>query len=431
MSRSPLITSILTIPGLSTSNQGLGTIKQRAGTILVGIVIDESKIAWGSCEDIKVDEPPEFQSPFLFSDGMAIIEARIVPLLVGQKLTNFRDLAARIEALRETVTIKKPISQPEKGSQGISRRAIITGFLSRSEAGAAPALEEQQEVERPIHPALRHGLSQALLSAVSMVQDVPVVEVIAKEFELPLPSMAVPLQMPIKRGQSIRIPDQVTALAYTVSGIDPVDSLGPNSERIQRFIRRLRERLIDADQHCRISIHLDAKGSLGKLYGHDLGKILGALNGLEQAAAPCLIRVQDPLIMDDLDAQIKVLGQLRDYLRMRRMSLQLVAGAKINSLAAVRAFVQAKSAHMLRLVMPQIGAVQELVLAVQACQLGDVGVLMEVIPSATTSQVALATQPDVLTYPADRPGDVSVAVLYNEMARTLSWLAHKDINAHP
>ncbi len=398
---------------------------------MVGIVIDESKIAWGSCEDIKVDEPPEFQSPFLFSDGIATIKARIVPLLVGQKLTNFRDLAARLEALRETVTIKKPMSLPERGSQGISRRAIITGFLSRTEAGAAPALEEQEEVERPIHPALRHGLNQALLSAVSMVQDVAVVEVIAKEFELPLPSMAVPLQMPIKRGQSLRIPDQVIALAYTVSGIDPLDSLGPNSERIQRFIRRLRDRIIDADQHCRISIHLDAKGGLGKLYGHDLGKVLGALNGLEQAAAPCLIRVQDPLIMDDLDAQIEALGQLRDYLRMRRMSLQLVAGAKINSLAAVRAFVQTKSAHMLRLVMPQIGAVQELVLAVQACQLGGVGVLMEGIPSATTGQVALATQPDVLTYPADRPGDASVAVLYNEMARTLSWLARKDINVRP
>ena len=127
--------------------------------------------------------------------------------------------------------------------------------------------------------------------------------------------------------------------------------------------------------------------------------------------------------MDDLDAQIEALGQLRDYLRMRRMSLQLVAGAKINSLAAVRAFVQTKSAHMLRLVMPQIGAVQELVLAVQACQLGGVGVLMEVIPSATTSQIALATQPDILAYPPDRPGDTGVAAFHNEMARTLSWLA--------
>jgi methylaspartate ammonia-lyase len=264
-----------------------------------------------------------------------------------------------------------------------------------------------------------------------MVQDVTEVEVIAKEFELPLPSKGVPLQMPIKRGQLLRIPDQVLALAYAVGGIDPVDSLGPDGERIQRFIRLLQERLVDDDQHCRITIHLDAKGSLGKLYSYDLGKVLGALYGLEQAAAPCLIRVQDPLILDDLDAQIKVLGQLRDYLRMRRMSLQLVAGAKINSLDAVRAFAQAKSAHMLHLVIPQLGTIQELILAVRACQVGGIGILMEGIPSATTGQVALATQPDVLTYPSDRPGDASVATLHNEMARLLSWLARKDITACP
>jgi methylaspartate ammonia-lyase len=264
-----------------------------------------------------------------------------------------------------------------------------------------------------------------------MVQDVTEVEVIAKEFELPLPSKAVPLQMPIKRGQSLRIPDQVLALTYAVGGIDPVDSLGPNGERIQRFIRRLQERLVNADQHCRLTIHLDAKGSLGKLYKDNLGKVLGALYGLEQAAAPCLIRVQDPLIMADLDAQIKVLGQLRDYVRMRRMSLRLVAGAKINTLDAVRAFAQAESAHMLHLVLPQLGTIQELILAVQACQVGGIGILLEGMPSATTSQVALATQPDVLTYPSDWPGDASVATFHNEMARTLSWLARKDITARP
>jgi methylaspartate ammonia-lyase len=78
--------------------------------------------------------------------------------------------------------------------------------------------------------------------------------------------------------------------------------------------------------------------------------------------------------------------------------------------------------------MPQLGTIQELILAVQACQVGGIGILMEGIPSATTGQVALATQPDLLTYPSDRPGDASVATFHNEMARMLSWLARKDIN---
>ena len=386
-------------------------------------MIDDSKIGWGSCEYIKVDDPPEFQSPFLIDEGIATTEASVVPFLVGQKLTSFRKLATRLESLRETVTINIPIPLTEGGSQGISRRAIITGFLSSSDPDTVPALVEKTTVERPIHPTLRHGLSQALLSAVSMLRGVTAAEVIAEEFDLPFPSKAVPLQVPIRRGQSLVIHDQVSTLAYAVGGTDPEDSLGPNGERIQRFIRQLRERLVKAGQHCQITIHLDARGNLGKLYGNDLGKVLGALYGLEQAALPCLIRVQDPLIMDDLDAQIKAMGQLRDYLRMRRMSLQLVAGAKINSLDDVRAFIQAESAHMLHLAMPRLGTIQELIVGIQACQAGGIGILMEGTPSAVTCQVALATQPDILAYPPDWPGDTGVATFHNEMARTLSWLA--------
>lgn len=421
MSKSPLgklsaITSILTVPGLGTTGRG-------AGAILVGIVIDDSGVAWGMCEDLPIDGPPDFQHPFLVDDGIATIKESVVPYLVGQKLTSFRQLATGIESLRETATISKPIPQPEKRAQGISRRAIITGFLSSSEPDAAPALVERVTVERPIHPAIRHGLSQALLSAISMVRGLTAAEVIAEVFELPVPSTAIALQMPIKRGQSLLLHGQVTSLAYTVGGDDPVDLLGPDCGRIQRFIRQLRERLVEGGQHCQITIHLDARGSLGKLYGNDVGKVLGALYGLEQAALPCLIRVQDPLIMDDLDAQIKALSQLRDYLRMRRMSLQLVAGAKIITLDDVRAFAQAEAAHMLHLVMPRLGTIQELVLAIQACQTGGAGILLEGVPSAFAAQVALATQPDIITYPPDWPGD-GVATFHDEMARTLAWLAN-------
>lgn len=415
----PTITAILTLPGLAERGQG-------ARVIHAGIVIDNSDIAWGTCEISSADDHPDFPSPLLVEEGISAIEKHAVPLLVGQELTDLRPLDTTIESIRETVTIERPIPQIPKESSGISRRAIITGFLSAAEEEASTAAVERITIKRPLHPALRHGLSQALLSAVSKVRNLTMAEIICEEFDSPIPTTGVPLQMPIRSGQSLFLHDQVAALAYTIRGNDPEDSLGPNGERIQLFVRQLKERLVKTGQQDQVTIHLDAQGTLGKLYDNDTGKILGALYGLEQAAAPCPIRVQDPLIMDDQDAQIKTLGQLRDYLRLRGMSLQIVAGAGIDSSAAVQSFVDAGCAHMLHLVMPRLGTIQELLTATQISREASLGILVEGTPSAVSSQVALATQPDVLTHPVDWPSDTGVTIYQNEMARTLAWIAHKN-----
>jgi methylaspartate ammonia-lyase len=403
----------------------LDTTGQATGTIQLGIVIGDSRIAWGTCEDVQVGDRPDFQSPFSIEEGIAFIEEKINPLLVGQKLVTFRHLASVVESIRETVTISKPVPQPERRSQIVSRRAIISGFLSSSEADESVAATEQITIERAIHPAIGHGLSQALLSAVSMVRGVTVAEIIAEEFDLPIPSTAVDLQMPIQRGQKLQLHDQISALSYAVGRTDFEESLGPNGERIQRFVRQLRESLVEAGYARPMTIHLDTAGGLGQIFGQDIGKVLGALYGLEQAAKPCLVRVQDPLILDDLDSQIEALGQLRSYIRMRGMSLQLVASAGIHTLSDIRSFVQAEAVHVLHLQMSRLGTIQELIVASQECRARDMRILLEGAPSAVTSQVALAMQPDLLTYPRDRPAGASIAAFHNEMARTLTWLTQK------
>jgi methylaspartate ammonia-lyase len=246
--------------------------------------------------------------------------------------------------------------------------------------------------------------------------------VLVEEFDLPAPTTAVALQMPVRRGQRLQLYEKVSTLAYAVDGTSPEAALGANGERIQRFVRRLRERLVAVEQQRQMTIHLDVAGGLGRLFDEDAGKILGALYGLEKAAAPCLIRVQDPVIMADLDQQNEIWGQLRDYMRMRGMALQLVASAGISTLADVEALAQAGAAHLLHLRMPQLGTIQELMVASQLCRTHDVGILLEQVPSAMNSQVALAIQPDVLTYPISWPAEMSIATFHNEMARTLAWL---------
>lgn len=52
---------------------------------------------------------------------------------------------------------------------------------------------------------------------------------------------------------------------------------------------------------------------------------------------------------------------------MRRMNVQLAASARINSLANVEAFVQAKAAHWLALFMPHMGSIHQVVETIFTC----------------------------------------------------------------
>jgi methylaspartate ammonia-lyase len=171
-----------------------------------------------------------------------------------------------------------------------------------------------------------------------------------------------------------------------------------------------------------IAIHLDLAGAYSKLYDDNTGKILGAMYGLEQAAAPGPIFVQDPVISTKSTSRMEVLGQLRAYLKMRKMSLRLVAGRTIHNLDDVYRYIQEQPVHMLQLDMSRLGSIQETILASQACRKAGLGVLLAG-PADISAHVALATSPEYVTPSSGQSGKTSLADLSNEMARTLAVLA--------
>ncbi|NHZ72723.1 MAG: hypothetical protein GWP17_06540, partial [Aquificales bacterium] len=206
--------------------------------------------------------------------------------------------------------------------------------------------------------------------------------------------------------------------------------LGTNGERLQQFIRQLAE-LITRVGHSSYqpTIHLDAAGSLGQLFDNDAGRVLGALYGLEQAAKPYQLRVVDPVLLDAQEAQIELMCQLMEYVRMRRMNVQLAASTGINSLADVEAFVQAEAVHLLTLSMPDLGSIHQVIEAIMICQKGKTAtsttnILLEG-PAETAVHVALAAQPDLLAASAGPHGRRALSTVHDEMTRTLVWLTAK------
>jgi thioredoxin reductase len=151
------------------------------------------------------------------------------------------------------------------------------------------------------------------------------------------------------------------------------------------------------------------------------------LYGLEQAAKPCLLRVVDPVVMDGRRAQIEKMVELKDYVRLRRLSLQLAADSWIGTPDDVRAFLQAEAADVIHLNMARLGGLSQTIEAILACREQDVAVMLQGSPAESqfAAHVALATQPDLIGATLDQAGG-GLSSIVNEMSRTLVWLAARS-----
>jgi methylaspartate ammonia-lyase len=411
---SSFIRSIVTQPGL-------GVVPGQ--TILsVGLVLDDGFVAWGEC----VAEPSE---QFDVQAAIRCIDDVVRPFFLNQPLTTFRDVADKLNNLTEIVTLTEATYPLPSQPPGPSRREILRGQFTAVPAPPQPIVQ-QREVERPLLAPIRYGLSQALWQAIAHVQQKTLLAVLVEEYGLMTSSTAVPLHVEINPHTPLSIAsitqNPIASIGYSISGINPVIELGQNGEVLQRFVRQLKEQLVGTADPQSFAFHLNVRGGYGQLHDQQLGRILGTLVGLESAAGPFLVRVEDPFLVNGHDEQIKKMALLKSYMATRRMKLQLVAHQGIQSAADAQAFLAGKAAHMLHLDLPQLGSIGEGITAVQACQQNEVGTLWGGSPEETeiaarlSVQAALALQPTLLLVKFGRLGSAAVSLVHNEMIRALA-----------
>jgi methylaspartate ammonia-lyase len=129
--------------------------------------------------------------------------------------------------------------------------------------------------------------------------------------------------------------------------------------------------------------------------------------------------------MESREAQIEAMKTLRNYVRFRKMNVQLVVDEWANTL-------EAQAADMIQIKMPDLGSVHNTVEAVLACKSGDVGAFLggscaETDLSAQVAvHVALATRPDLIMAKPGMGVDEGVMLVQNEMARTLAWIRARE-----
>jgi methylaspartate ammonia-lyase len=428
-----------------SSTPGFGRVREVAEGVSVGLVLDTGQVAWGDCVAVAYSGKAGRAAVFRAVDGLTTIREVVNSVLEGRELGSFRGLAAEIDALAESVEIERPLPlpEPELDEEGMARREFLTApfrFLRSSvgeEEETAPAPTEWVTVERPIHTAVRYGVSQALLQAAALSRGVTMAEVIAEEWDLPMPDAPVPIHAQSggdrRKNADKMIARRVASLPHALVDDIP-EQLGADGAALSRYARWLTGRIKElGDEDYSPTVHLDVHGTFGKICNDQMGCVFGQIYRLSLAVKPYPLRIECPVLLDSREEQIEAMRALRDYARVRRMKgVQLVADEWANTLDDIRAFIDAGAADMIQIKMPDLGSVHNAVEAVLECKAAGVGAFIggscaETDVSARASvHVALATRPDIVMAKPGMGVDEGITIVQNEMTRTLAWIRHRN-----
>ena len=122
---------------------GFVKIRQAGESVSVQLVLEDGQVAYGDCAAVQYSGAGGRDPLFLANSYIPQIEAYVVPRLLGRKLTSFRELAEEIDGLRN--------------GDG-----------------------------KPLHTAIRYGVTQAILDAVAKSRHVTMAEVVVDEYGLEL-----------------------------------------------------------------------------------------------------------------------------------------------------------------------------------------------------------------------------------------------------
>jgi methylaspartate ammonia-lyase len=120
--------------------EGFTSVRQPGESISVMLILEDGQIAWGDCNAVQYSGAAGRDPLFLADVYMPVIEKYIKPLLEGQEITTFRQMAKEVDEF----------INPETGKR--------------------------------IHTAIRYGVTQAILDAVAKSRKMLMAEVLADEY---------------------------------------------------------------------------------------------------------------------------------------------------------------------------------------------------------------------------------------------------------
>ena len=313
-------------------------------------------------------------------------------------------------------------------------RARLTG---REAGGFRPNAEEFDRLQfggRPMHMALRYGISQALLHATALSGHETMAEVIAREYGATLSETAIPILASGHRDDPLQLdrtilkrPELLPHASFTT-----VEHVGRSGEKLLAFADVVATRLRQIGGHdYRPRIHLDVYGTLGELFADDTNKIAAYLATLVEIVQPYGFLIESPIIAKTQREQIELFRKLREVLRRNGTDIGVIADEWCNTLEDVRLFTDEQAADFLQIKTPDLGGINNSIEAVLYCKQHGMGAALGGTANETDqsaricTHVALACRPDFML---SKPGlgvDEALMIQRNEMERTLALLRAK------
>jgi methylaspartate ammonia-lyase len=253
----------------------------------------------------------------------------------------------------------------------------------------------------PIPRPLAYAASQACWQAVAHAHGrTPTAQWLA-EWGDPEDTAAVPLMGDVEQVAPAAVLGHMSAVAYTLPPGSPAQLLGQNGERLQTYVRQLVAWLGQMAVPP-LPIYLDVRGYLGALYEQEDevrwgGKLLGALSGLERIGDPHPLWVGDVALGDGAAERLSALRQL---MRSRRLTTQLVGRAPLGDGAEVAAWLGRGQGHVAQLDVARFGSLSAVAEAIRACQTAAVPFILAGHAHETAQSAALLADLARATHPA-------------------------------
>jgi methylaspartate ammonia-lyase len=369
--------------------EGFTSVRQAGESISVMLILEDGQIAYGDCAAVQYSGAGGRDPLFLAKDFIPLIDKYIKPELVGKDADSFRDLSAMMEAIQ------------------------IDG--------------------KRLHTAIRYGVSQSILDAVSKATGRLMCEVVADEYNCTVSETQIPIFTQSGDDRYDNADKMIIKGAQVLPHalINNVETkLGRNGEKLAEYVVWLRDRILNnrmSDDYNPI-LHIDVYGTIGVAFGDNNYKAMADyLAKLEELAKPFKLRIEGPMDCDtDRETQMIALSGLTKELDDRGINVELVADEWCNTLDDIKYFADNKAGHMVQIKTPDLGGINNTIEAVLYCKEKGIGAYQGGTCNETerSSQVcvncAMATKPDQILAKPGMGVDEGYMIVFNEMQRILA-----------